>query len=281
MLQHSNPTILRSFEDAMNRIIVCVKPVPDPKHWDKVSMDPVTGTLIREGIPNIINPLDKHALEAALALKETHGGEVVLLSMAPPFARKILAEGLAMGADRAVLLSDRAFAGSDSLATARILAAGCKYIGGFDMVLLGNLSIDGSTAQVCSQLAEFLGLPNVMHVIGLRWSEDDGLILTQKIEQGQLALKGGLPIVLSVRKELNKPRYTSFLGILAAESKEVKLLSNEDLKLPAHQIGLNGSPTKMAGMEIKRFQRAREKMEGSPDEIVSLLIERIYKLGIL
>jgi electron transfer flavoprotein beta subunit len=265
----------------MNRIIVCIKPVPDPKHWDKVSMDPVTGTLLREGIPNIINPLDKHALEAALALKETHGAEVVLLSMAPPFAKKTLAEGLAMGADRAVLLSDRAFAGSDSLATARILAAGCKHIGGFDMVLLGNLSIDGSTAQVCSQLAELLDLPNVMHVIGLRWSEDNTLILTQKIEQGQLELKAGLPIVLSVRKELNKPRYTSFLGILAAESKEVKVLSNEDLKLPAHQIGLNGSPTKMAGMEIRRFQRAKEKLEGSPDEIVSMLIERIYKLGIL
>jgi electron transfer flavoprotein beta subunit len=265
----------------MNRIIVCIKPVPDPKHWDRVSMDPVTGTLVREGIPNIINPLDKHALEAALSLREIHGGEVVLLSMAPPFARKTLTEGLAMGADRAVMLSDRAFAGSDSLATARILAAGCRYIGDFDMVFLGNLSIDGSTAQVCSQLAEFLGLPNVMHVIRLRWSEHNDLILTQKIERGQLELKATLPIVLSVRKELNKPRYTSFLGILAAESKEVKVLSNEDLKLPAHQIGLNGSPTRMAGMEIKRFQRTRERLEGSPDEIVSMLIQRIYKLGIL
>jgi electron transfer flavoprotein beta subunit len=120
-----------------------------------------------------------------------------------------------------------------------------------------------------------------MHVIGLRWSEDNTLFLTQKIEQGQLELKAGLPIVLSVRKELNKPRYTSFLGILAAESKEVKVLSNEDLNLPAHQIGLDGSPTKMAGMEIKRFQRAKEKLEGSPDEIVTMLVERIYKLGIL
>lgn len=265
----------------MNRIIVCIKPVPDPKQWDKVSMDPVTGTLVREGIPNIINPLDKHALEAALTLRQTHGGEVVLLSMAPPFAKKTLAEGLAMGADRAVLLSDRAFAGSDSLATARILAAGCKVIGDFDMVILGNQSIDGSTAQVCSQLAEFLGIPNVMHVIGLQWSEDRRLTLTQKIEQGQLELRAGLPIVLSVRKELNRPRYTSFLGILAAESKEVKVLTNEDLKLPAHHIGLEGSPTRMAGMEIRRFQRARERLDGSPDEIVSMLLDRIYKLGVL
>jgi electron transfer flavoprotein beta subunit len=265
----------------MNRIIVCIKPVPDPKHWNKVSIDPATGTLFREGIPNIINPLDKHALEAALAIKESRGGEVVLLSMAPPFAKANLVEALAMGADRAVLLSDHAFAGSDSLATARILEAGCRQIGPFDMVLMGNRSIDGSTAQVCSQLAEFLQLPSVMHVISLRWEGDRDLFITQKVEQGYVELKASLPIVISVRKELNKPRYTSFLGILAAESKEVKTLSNEDLKLPSHQIGLEGSPTKMVGMEIKQFQRARERLEGSPDEIVSMLVERIHKLGIL
>jgi electron transfer flavoprotein beta subunit len=265
----------------MNRIIVCIKPVPDPKHWDKISMDPVTGTLIREGIPNTINPLDKHAIEAALAIKESRGGEVVLLSMAPLSAKKTLVEALAMGADRAVLLSDRAFAGSDSLATARILEAGCRQIGPFDMVLMGNMSIDGSTAQVCSQLAEFLQLPNAMHVIGLRWGGDGDLVITQKVEQGYVELKGSLPIVISVRKELNKPRYTSFVGILAAESKEVKILSNEDLKLPPHQIGLEGSPTRMAGVEIKRFQRAGERLGGSPEEIVSLLVDRVRKVGVL
>ena len=99
----------------MERIIVCLKPVPDPKHWDQVSMDPQTQTLIREGIPSVINPLDKHAIEAALSIRDAHGGEVVLLSMAPPSAASTLREGLAMGADRAVLLSDRMFAGSDTL----------------------------------------------------------------------------------------------------------------------------------------------------------------------
>ncbi len=143
-------------------------------------MDPTTQTLKREGVPSIINPLDKHALEAALTIREAHGGEVVLLSMAPPFAESTIREGLAMGADRAVLLSDPVFAGSDTLATAIILAAGCRWIGQSDMVFCGNLSIDGSTAQVCSQLAEFLNLPNVMHVIGLEW-EDTNLIITQKI----------------------------------------------------------------------------------------------------
>ena len=264
----------------MERIIVCIKPVPDPKHWDKVSMDPTTQTLKREGIPSIINPLDKHALEAALAIREAQGGEVVLLSMAPPFVESTIREGLAMGADRAVLLSDLAFAGSDTLATANILAAGCRWIGKSDMVFCGNLSIDGSTAQVCSQLAEFLNLPNVMHVIGLDW-EDTNLIITQKIEHGYTKLKASLPLVISVGKELNKPRYIRFTGIIAAEKKEIKVLSNEDLNLESNLIGLEGSPTKMAGLELRRFARAKETLAGPVEEIVEKLVDRIYQYGII
>lgn len=264
----------------MKRIIVCVKPVPDPKHWHNVYMDPVTMTLKREGIPSIINPLDKHALEAALSIRDIRGGEVILLSMAPPFATANLKEGLAMGADRAVLLSDPAFAGSDTLATSLILAAGCRWIGEFDLVFLGNFSIDGSTAQVCSQLAEFLHLPNVMHVIDMKWQENDKIIITQKIEQGYVKLEATLPVVLSVRKELNKPRYVPFTGILAAESKEIKVLSNEDLAVDSSSIGLEGSPTKMAGLELRRFERAKERLEGSIEEIVAQLADKIYQCNI-
>ena len=112
----------------MERIIVCIKPVPDPKAWDRLAMDPVTKTLIREGIPSVINPLDKHALEAALEIKDTHGAEVVLLAMAPASTRPVLREALAMGADRAVLLSDHWFAGSDTLATSRILATAIRRL---------------------------------------------------------------------------------------------------------------------------------------------------------
>jgi electron transfer flavoprotein beta subunit len=264
----------------MERIIVCVKPVPDPKHWDKVSMDPDTLTLKREGIPSILNPLDKHAIEAALAIRDAQGGEVVLLSMAPPFAQSLLREGLAMGADRAVLLSDPQFAGSDTLATARILAAGCVAIGERDLILLGNLSIDGSTAQVCSQLAELLDLPSVMHVTGLEW-EDDRMILTQRIENGYVKLGARPPLVLSVRKELNKPRYVPFTGILAAETKEIKVLDNAQLGVDPALMGLGGSPTKMAGLEVRKFQRKKERLEGSPEEIVQHLIEKIYQIGVI
>ena len=265
----------------MERIIVCLKPVPDPKQWDEVSMDPKTQTLIREGIPSVINPLDKHAIEAALSIQDVHGGEVVLLSMAPPSAASTLREGLAMGADRAVLLSDRMFAGSDTLATAHVLAAGCRWLGDNDLILCGNMSIDGSTAQVGSQLAELLDLPNIMHVIDLDLREDGSMVVTRKIEHGFARLKGALPLVISVRKELNKPRYTSFTGILAAESKEIRILSNEDLKISPEVIGIDGSPTKMAGIELRRFERAREKLDGSVDEIVESLAGRIYQYGII
>jgi electron transfer flavoprotein beta subunit len=265
----------------MNRIIVCIKPVPDPKHWHEVSMDPVSMTLKREGIPNILNPLDKHALEAALSIRERQGGEVVLLSMAPPFADATLKEGLAMGADRAILLSDPIYAGSDTLATSFILAAGCRWIGKFDLVLLGNFSIDGSTAQVCSQLAEFLQLPNVMHVIGLDWQTKNKVIITQKIEQGYVRLEATIPLVFSVRKELNKPRYIPFAGIIGAESKEISVLTNEDLKLDTARIGLTGSPTKMAGLEVRRFDRAKEKLDGSLDDIVQKLADKIYQCNII
>lgn len=266
---------------SLKRIIVCVKPVPDPKHWDKVTMDPDTKTLKRSGIPSIINPLDKHAIEAALSIRETQDGEVVLLSMAPPFVTPALKEALAMGADRAILLSDPVFAGSDTLATTHILAAGCRWIGEFDLVICGNSTIDGSTGQVCSQLAEFLDLPNVMHVIDLDWQNKETIIITQKFEHGYAKLEASLPLVLSVRKELNKPRYIPFTGIIASESKEIEALSNQDLGLDLSLIGLEGSPTKMAGLEIRRFERARERLEGSVEEIVQMLMDKLYQSGIL
>jgi electron transfer flavoprotein beta subunit len=244
-------------------------------------MDQATQTLKREGIPTVINPLDRHALEGALTLRQEAGGEVVILSMAPPFAKSILREGLAMGADRAVLLSDRAFAGSDTLATARILAAGCRAVGDFDLVLAGNQSVDGSTAQVCSQLGELLGVPSVMHAAGLEWEGADSLIITQKIERGSVRLRGTPPLVVSVRKELNRPRFTSFAGILAAEKKEIRILSNKDLRIDPKLIGLEGSPTRMAGLEMRKFERARVKLEGSVEDIVRQLVEKIHQSGAL
>jgi electron transfer flavoprotein beta subunit len=264
----------------MRRVIVCLKPVPDPREWHRLRMDPVTKTLIREGMPNIINPLDKHALEAALQIKDTLGAEVVILSMAPPFVTPTLREALAMGADRAVLLSDRAFAGSDTLATARILAAGIRRIGAFDLVFCGNFTLDGSTAQVPSQLAEFLDIPNVMHVRRMEIGERV-LVLTQQMEQGYTRLEAEPPVLLAFTKEANKPRFISFLEILGAETREIATWNNEVLGLDPCCIGLSGSPTKMADLVLRQKQRRGDRIEGSPQEVAKRLAETIYQLGII
>ncbi len=265
----------------MKRIVVCLKPVPDPKEWHKLSLNPVTKTLVREGISSVINPLDKHALEAALVLKDATGAEVVLVSMAPPNARALLLEGLAMGADRACLLSDRAFAGSDSLATARILAAGVRRIGLFDVILCGNSTLDGSTAQVPSQLAQLLGVPNVMHVENLEYVPAGPLRLVQAIERGKVYLEGAPPILLSVTKHVNKPRFCSFLELLKAEQKEIAVWTNAELAMDESQIGLAGSPTAMADLFVREKRRSGARLTGEPETIVPAILDTLHRLGAL
>jgi electron transfer flavoprotein beta subunit len=265
----------------MHRVVVCMKPVPDPKEWDRLKMDPHTKTLVREGIPSIINPLDKHALEAALQLKEAAGLEVVVVTMAPPFAVPLLKETLAIGADRAVLVSDRAFAGSDTLATARILSAAIQKIGPVDLVLCGNATLDGSTAQVPSQLAETLGIPNAMHVCQLGLEGTDGLLISQRMEMGIVRLEAAPPILLSVTKEANKPRFISFLGILAAEKREIVTWSNLEIALDPGTVGLAGSPTKMADLLLRKKERRGERLMGDAKEIACRLADKMYQLGVL
>jgi electron transfer flavoprotein beta subunit len=265
----------------MKRIIVCLKPVPDPKAWDRLALDPVTKTLIREGISSVINPLDKHALEAALQIKDVRGSEVVLLAMAPASTQPVLREALAMGADRAVLLSDQWFAGSDTLATSRILAAAIGRLAPFELICCGNFSLDGSTAQVPSQIAELLEIPNIMHVSHLELRSAGQMVVTQKIEHGSVKLAAEAPLLLSFTKEANKPRYSSFLEILAAESREIAIWSNADLHLGAGLIGLGGSPTQMADLLVRHRTRQGLPLTGSPEEIARQLADKIHQLGII
>ena len=265
----------------MKRIIVCMKPVPDPKSWGRLKMDPVSKTLIREGIPSVINPLDKHAVEAALEAKDLFGTEVILLSMAPLDTRPILREVLAMGADRAILLSDKAFAGSDTLATSRILAQSIRNIGEFDMIMCGNFTLDGSTAQVPSQVAELLDIPNVMHVCNMDISNKDRLLLTQKIEQGFVKLEAEPPLLLSFTKEANKPRYISFMEILAAEKRDIQIWDNAMLNVDETLIGLEGSPTQMADLLVQKKKRTGMRITGNPEDIAQKLSDKIHQLGII
>lgn len=265
----------------MKRVIVCLKPVPNPKAWDRLAMDPVTKTLMREGIPSIINPLDKHALEAALEIKDAHGAEVVLLTMAPASTVPVLREALALGADRAVLLSDQWFAGSDTLATSRILAAAVRRLAPFDLICCGNFTLDGSTAQVPSQIGEFLGIPNIMHVNHLEFGPAGQLLVSQKIEHGSVKYAADPPLLVSFTKDANKPRYSSFLEILAAEDREITVWSNADLQLGAGLIGLGGSPTQMADLLVRRKVRQGLHLTGSPEEIARQLADKISQMGII
>jgi len=265
----------------MEKVIVCVKPVPDPKTWDRLRLDPVTKTLIREGIPSVINPLDKQALEAALEIKDARGAEVIILSMAPAASQSVLREALAMGADRAVLLSDPGFAGSDTLGTARILSAAIRRLQPFDLICCGNYTLDGATAQVPSQIAELLGVPNIMHVSRMEFGQAGSLRVTQKIEHGYVKLEAEPPLLLSFTKEANKPRLITFLEILAAEAREMAVWTNADLNLEAGSIGLRGSPTQMADLLVRPRSRQGLRLKGSPEEIARQLAVLMNQWGII
>ncbi len=184
------------------KIVVCLKQVPDTT---AVKIDPKTGTLIRDGVPSIINPEDKHALEVALQLKDNNGAEVTVLSMGPPQAKSALREALCMGADKAILITDRAFAGADTLATSKALAGALKKLE-YDIIFAGRQAIDGDTAQVGPEIAEHLNIPQVTYVQGVK-VEEDGLLVNRALEDGYELIKVKAPVLLTAIKELNEPRY--------------------------------------------------------------------------
>jgi electron transfer flavoprotein beta subunit len=261
------------------RTIVCLKPIPDPKQWSQLRLDPKTKTLIREGIPNVINPLDKNALEAALQMREKEGGEVIVLSMAPPNVTPILREALAMGADRSILLSDAAFAGSDTLATSYILASAIQKLAPYDFVLCGNQTMDGNTGQVSPQIAEFLGIPNLMHVSAIERSDTGTYRARSQIEYGHRVVALKPPAVLSVVKEINEPRYITLMNILEGEKKEIRIWTSKDLSLTEPWVGLKGSPSQMADLLIPEVKRKLEMLHGDPSEMARSLADRLHRMG--
>jgi len=259
--------------------IVCVKPVPDFSAH-AVEFDRQTKTVKRENVPTIINPLDKNALEAALRLKESFGGKVTALAMAPPFAEGILREVLAYGADEAVLLSDRAFAGSDTLATSYVLAQGVKKIGAFDLILAGAASTDGGTAQVGPQLAEHLGIPHMSFVTSLTRATEDTLELTAKTEEGTVLLELGLPALVTVSREINEPRTLALFGIAAAAAKPLRIFGAADLEVDPARAGEAGSPTRIAGVFEVSLARKGEFLDASP-ETAAFLAQKFKEWGVL
>lgn len=262
-------------------IVVCIKPVPDSRYWDKLRLDPKTKTLRREGIPIIISPLDTNAIEEALRIKEARGGKVTVISMGPANTVEILAWAFALGADDAVLLTDRAFAGADTLATAYALACGIKKIGDFDLILLGNESLDGSTGQVGPQVAEFLDIPHVTSVEKIDFVDEDTLRVRSRIEFGYMLIETRLPVTLAVTKEINEPRIPSVFGALWATEKEAKQWSADDVGVDKAKIGLDGSPTYVPEVSNIEVQRRGEVLQGEPAEIARQLVEKLRTDGVI
>lgn len=222
------------------RIAVCVKQVPDT---NEIRINPETGTLIRDGVPSILNNDDANALEQALQIKDANPDTTVtVLTMGPPQAREMLQECLAMGADEAILLSDRALGGSDTWATSNALAAGLRKAGPFDLIFAGRQAIDGDTAQVGPQIAEKMGLPQVTYVKEFEL-EGDAVTVKRALEDGYEKLRVKLPCVLTAIKELNTPRYMSVPGILRAAKAEIKIWSADDIGVDKTTVGLKASPT--------------------------------------
>ncbi|MBW2672993.1 MAG: electron transfer flavoprotein subunit beta/FixA family protein [Deltaproteobacteria bacterium] len=261
------------------RIIVCIKPVPDPKYASRVVLDERTKTLNRQGVPSVINLLDKHALEEALRLRERFGGEIIVVSMAPEASLPLLRESLAMGADRLVVLSDRRFAGSDTLATASIIAAAIRSIGHFDLLLCGDETTDSGTAQVSPQIAELLGVPNLMHVSSIQVSDEKTVRVHSEIEDGYMIAELDPPMVLSVVKEINEPRYVTLMDILDGEQKEARVLTADDMILDEPWIGLEGSPTQIVDLVVPEKKTKAEMLQGDARAQAQTLADRLYRMG--
>ncbi len=224
------------------KIIVCVKQVPDT---NEVKINPTTGTLIREGVPSIMNPDDKAGLEAALSIKDQIGAEVTVISMGPSQADTMLREAMAMGADQAFLISDRAFGGADTLATSSTLAAAIKNLE-YDLIITGRQAIDGDTAQVGPQIAEHLGIPNVSYAEDIQ-VDGNSVIVKRQFEDRYHKVKAMMPCLVTALGEMNKPRYMTPGKIFEAfREKEVTVLRRTDLEIEDSVIGLKGSPTKVA-----------------------------------
>jgi len=263
------------------RIVVCVKQVPDT---DEVRMDPKTGTLIREGIPSIINPDDLRALEEALCIKDDQGAEVVVLTMGPPQAEVALREALAMGADRAILLCDRKFSGSDTWATAHALTYGIKKVGGFDLIFCGRQAIDGDTAQVGPQIAEYLDLPQVSYVRKVK-IVGDKVTAERAMEDGYEVIETTLPCLLTAVKELNMPRYPSIRGIFEAYGeKQIEVWSAGDVGADDSIVGLRASPTNVKRIFTPEPKGKGIMLEGDTQEAVRSLFlhlreKRVIEVG--
>ena len=255
-------------------IIVCIKQVPDT---DEVKTDPKSGNLIRDGVAATINPFDMFAIEEAVKLKEAYGGKVTAVTMGPPVAEHSLRYAMALGCDDAVLLSDRAFAGADTLATAYSLYKGILKIGAYDVVFTGTKTTDGDTGQVGAGIAEYLGAPVVYYVTKVDEVRDKKIIVERLLEDRVQVMAVNLPCVLSVVKGINRPRLPTMTEKIESEKKPLTVYNAKQLGADEEQIGVDGSPTKV----VKVFPPQRRKkgiiIRGEPHDVAAQLVDYLMK----
>ena len=252
--------------------VVCVKQVPDTT---EVKIDPETHTLIRSGVESIVNPFDMYAVEEALRLKERVGGRVTALSMGPLQAEAALREVISMGVDEGILVSDAAFAGSDTWATSYTLAAGLRKIGAFDLILCGNQASDGDTGQVGPGIAAHLGLPQITYARRIEEVDHEHIVAERLLEHGYEVIHATLPCLLTVVKEINEPRVPTLRGKIAARKAQIARWTAEDIRADSSKIGLDGSPTRVVQIFTPPVRTEGEILTGAADQVAGALIGRL------
>ena len=260
------------------KIIVCIKQVPDTT---EVTINPETGTLMREGVPSIVNPFDLYAIEEGLRIKEKIGGTITVVTMGPPQAKEALLECISMGVDEAILISDKAFAGSDTWATSYTLSSAIKYLGGADIIICGKQAIDGDTAQVGPGIAEWINIPFIAFVKKIEEITETYVRVERMMETGYDIIEVPMPCVITVVKEINEPRVPSIRGKMRAKKYEPKLLTSNDFPVDKSKLGLDASPTHVIKVFTPKLRKAGQKFEGPPEEVVEKLYNALKEAKII
>jgi electron transfer flavoprotein beta subunit len=255
-------------------IAVLVKQVPNTT---EVKLDPKTGNLIREGIETIMNPDDRHAIEAAVRLKETSGGKVTVISMGPPQAVDVISEAMGMGADEGVLLTDRLFAGADTWATSSTLGKAIGKLDAYDLILCGRQAIDGDTAQIGPQVAEYLGIPHTSYVFQVEGFQNGSVLVKRRTDEGFERVACRLPALLTVIGEMNAPRYPAVGRLIDAcrEKAPIRVWNAADLGLKAVDVGFEGSLTHVIRTFAPKSRRQTEMLAGDPKTVVADLLGKL------
>lgn len=259
------------------KIIVCIKEVPDTTD---IKINPETNTLIREGVESIINPFDMYAIEEGIRIKEKLGGEVIVLSMGPPQAERSLRKAISLGVDSAILLSDREFAGADTLATSYALAQGIRKIGDYDLIICGKQAADGDTAQVGPEMSVCLDIPQIAYVSKVEEisSQEKRIKVCRMSEEGHEVIQTKLPCLLTVVKEINEPRLASLKGKMRAKKAEISVWSAKDINADKDKIGLQGSATQVIKIFFPAHREGGEILQGDTKEVAEKLAEILREI---